>query len=153
MNYLQQCKVVNVTPPGAIVDNASFTTTTIDTAGYDAVAIYFALGATDIAMTALKVQESDDSGMSGAADITGLVYGTSTDPDTAATSTLPSATDDDKVFGFYIDLKGRKRYLDVTATAGNGSLGTYGACIAVLYKAEQVPVTATGRGLGANLLA
>lgn len=153
MNYLQNCKVVNVTPPAAIVNNAAFSTTTIDTKGYDAVAIYFALGATDVAMAALKVQESDDSGMSGAADITGLVYGTSTNPDTETTSALPTGTDDNKVFGFFVDLKGRKRYLDVSATAGNGSTGTFGSCIAVLYKAEQVPTTATGRGLGANLLA
>lgn len=153
MNYLQQCKVVNVTPPAAIVNNAAFSTTTIDTKGYDSAVIYFALGATDVAMAALKLTESDDSGMSGAADITGLVYGTSTNPDTATTSALPTGTDDNKVFAFFVDLKGRKRYLDVSATAGNGSTGTYGSCIAVLYKSEQVPTTATGRGLGANLFA
>ena len=80
MNNLQNVKVVNVTPPAAIKDNASFATTTIDTLGFNKVAIYFALGATDIAMTALMVQESDDSGMSGAADITGAVYGSTNYP-------------------------------------------------------------------------
>ena len=152
MNALQQAKAVIVTSPAAIVDNASFTTNTIDTEGYDACAIYFTVGATDIAMTALKVQESDDSGMSGAADVTGLVYGTSTNPDTGSTSALPTADDDDSVFGFFVDLKGRKRYLDVVATAGNGSTGTYGSCIAVLYKGDVVPTTATARGLAANLI-
>ena len=154
MNYLQQCKVINVTPPAAIVDNASFATTTIDTLGYDAVAVYFSLGATDIAMAALKVQESDDSGMSGAADITGLVFGTSTLPaaDGGATSALPTADDDNDVFGFFVSLQGRKRYFDVVATTGDGSTGTYGSCIAVLYKAEQVPNTATERGLNQNLI-
>lgn len=145
MNILQQTKVVNVTPPAAIVDAASFATTAIDTAGFGKLAVYFSLGATDIAMTALKLQESDDSGMSGAADITGCVYGASGAP------ALPSATDDNKVFGFFVNLAGRKRYIDVVATAGDGSTGTYGACVAVLYNGEPIN-DATERGLAANLI-
>jgi hypothetical protein len=146
MNNLQNVKVVNVTPPAAIKDNASFATTTIDTIGFNKVAIYFALGATDIAMTALKVQESDDAGMSGAADITGAVYGATGAP------ALPSADDDNKIFGFFIDLKGRKRYLDVVATAGDGSAGTFGACTAHLYNSLTTEDNATQRGLAANLI-
>jgi hypothetical protein len=146
MNNLQNVKVVNVTPPAAIKDNASFATTTIDTLGFNKVAIYFALGATDIAMTALKVQESDDSGMSAAADITGAVYGATGAP------ALPTADDDNKVFGFFIDLKGRKRYLDVVATAGDGSTGTFGACTAHLYNPLTTEDNATQRGLAANLI-
>jgi hypothetical protein len=146
MNNLQNVKVVNVTPPAAIKDNASFATTTIDTLGFNKVAIYFALGATDIAMTALKVQESDDSGMSAAADITGCVYGATGAP------ALPSADDDNKIFGFFIDLKGRKRYLDVVATAGDGSTGTFGACTAHLYNPLTTEDNATQRGLAANLI-
>jgi hypothetical protein len=146
MNNLQNVKVVNVTPPAAIKDNASFATTTIDTLGFNKVAIYFALGATDIAMTALKVQESDDSGMSAAADITGCVYGATGAP------ALPSADDDNKIFGFFIDLKGRKRYLDVVATAGDGSAGTFGACTAHLYNPLTTEDNATQRGLAANLI-
>jgi|694.fasta_scaffold93125_2 hypothetical protein len=146
MNNLQNVKVVNVTPPAAIKDNASFATTTIDTLGFNKVAIYFALGATDIAMTALKVQESDDSGMSGAADITGAVYGAT------GYAALPTADDDNKVFAFFIDLKGRKRYLDVVATAGDGSTGTFGACTAHLYNPLTTEDNATQRGLAANLI-
>lgn len=146
MNNLQNVKVVNVTPPAAIRDNASFATTTIDTIGFNKVAIYFALGATDIAMTALKIQESDDAGMSGAADITGAVYGAVGAP------ALPSADDDNKIFGFFIDLKGRKRYLDVVATAGDGSAGTFGACTAHLYNSLVTEDNATQRGLAANLI-
>lgn len=146
MNNLQNVKVVNVTPPAAIKDNASFATTTIDTLGFNKVAIYFALGATDIAMTALKVQESDDSGMSGAADITGAVYGATNYP------ALPSADDDNKIFAFFIDLKGRKRYLDVVATAGDGSTGTFGACTAHLYNGNVTSDDATERGLAASLI-
>lgn len=146
MNSLQNVKVVNICPPGAIVDNADFTTTTLDTAGFGKCAIFFTLGATDIAMGALKVQQSDDSGMSGAADITGLVYGASGAP------ALPSATDDNKVFAFHVSLQGKKRYLDLVATAGNGSTGTYGSAIAVLYNGNDFDPTATDQGVAGSLV-
>lgn len=143
MNPLQHKKVA-ITPPGAIVDDASWTTAEVDTIGFDYCIIWCLLGASDIAMAALAVTESDTSG-SGHANVTGLVFGTSTNTD-GSTSTLPSATDDNKFFGFLIDLRGRKRYLDLTATAGNGSTGTYLTAWAELYRAEQLPVTAAGVG-------
>src|SRR5574343_1612731 len=90
-----------ITPPAAIVDNASLTTAAIDTAGFDLCKVVVFLGATDIAMTALKVQESDASDMTGAADITGAVFGTS-DNDAGSTSTLPSATADNSFFEILI---------------------------------------------------
>lgn len=151
MNQAQNLKVVNYCPPTAIKDNASFTTNAIDTAGFGKLAIYFTLGATDIAMTALKVQESNDSGMSGAEDITGLVYGTSANPETGTTSALPTADDDNKVFAFFINLSGRKRYIDVVATAGDGSTGTFGSGVAFLYDGDGIN-TAAERGLVANLI-
>lgn len=150
MHSEQADKFVAITPPGAIVDNASLTTTAIDTLGFSYCRIFAVLGATDIAMTALKVQESDDSGMSGAADVTGLVYGTSTDI-AGSTSALPSATDDNKCFVFEIELKGRKRYLDLVATCGDGTAGTYVTAFALLSRASDVGVTKTERGYG-NIL-
>ena len=143
MNSLQNVKVVNFCPPGAIVDNADFTTTAIDTAGFGKVAVFFSLGATDIAMGALKLQQSDDSGMSGAADITGAVFGASGAP------ALPSATDDNKVYAFHVSLQGKKRYLDLVATAGTGSTGTYASGIAVLYNGTDFDPTATDQNVGA----
>jgi hypothetical protein len=145
MNILQGVKTVLVTPPAARVDAGSFTTNTIDTAGYGKVAIFFATGATDIAMTALKVTESDDSGMASPSDITGCVYGATGAP------ALPGASDANKVYGFFINTAGRKRYFDVVATAGDGTAGTFGTCWAVLYNGDY-PATAAGRGLAANLI-
>jgi hypothetical protein len=145
MNILQGVKTFLVTPPAARVDNAAFTTNTIDTAGYGKVAIFFATGATDIAMTVLKVTESDDSGMASPSDITGCVYGASGAP------ALPSASDGNKIYGFFINTAGRKRYFDVSATAGDGTAGTFGTCFAILYNGD-LPSTALGRGLAANLI-
>lgn len=145
MNDLQKLKFVSITPPAAIVDNAAYTTAIIDTKGADKMSVLVYLGATDIAMAALKVQESDASDMTGAADITGLVCGTSTAVGGSA-STLPSATDDNKFVVFDIDLKGRKRYIDLVATAGDGTAGTYLAALAILQM-DVVPYSATDRGV------
>ena len=150
MNPAQQDKWVSVTPPAAIVDNASLSTATIDTAGFAYLRVFLYLGAMDIAMTALKLQESDDSGMSGAADITGLVYGTSNGISGSA-SALPTATDDNKCFTFEVDLRGRKRYIDLVATCGDGAAGTYATAFALLSRAGDVGVSASERGFG-NIL-
>lgn len=141
-----------ITPPAAIVDNASLTTAAIDTAGFDLCKVVVFLGATDIAMTALKVQESDASDMTGAADITGAVFGTS-DNDAGSTSTLPSATADNSFFEILIRCGGnRKRYLDLVATCGDGAAGTYITAWAELYRGEQTPVTASECSISQQLL-
>ena len=149
MNRMQNIKYVAVTPPAAIIDNASATTAEIDTLGFDYLTVVAHLGATDIAMTALAVTESDTTG-SGHANVTGLVYGTSTDID-GNTSALPSADDDNKFFVFNIDLLGRKRYIDVTATCGDGAAGTYLTIIGMLSRADDTPVTETA--MNAQVLA
>ena len=146
MINVQKGKFVAITPPGAIIDDASATTTAIDTKGWDYCQIVVLLGATDIAMTALKVQESNDDGSTDTyADVTGLLFGASTNV-AGSTSTLPSATDDNKFFIFEIDLRGRDRYLDLVATCGNGSTGTYITAFAILSRGEEAPVTAAQRG-------
>jgi hypothetical protein len=143
MNQLQNTKLVSITPPAAIVDNASYTTGSIDTQGWDYLQVVVYLGATDIAMTALKLQESDTDGSYG--DVTGLVFGTSSNI-AGSTSTLPSATDDNKFFVFDVDLRGRKRYFDLVATAGDGTAGTFLTAFAILSRGKDQPVTAAERG-------
>lgn len=144
MNSLLNTKLVGITPPAAIIDDASATTAEIDTLGFDYCQIVVYLGATDIAMTALAVTESDTAG-SGHANVTGLIWGTSSNI-AGSTSTLPSATDDNKFFVADIDLRGRKRYLDLTATIGNGAAGTYFTAFAVLSRKEGGITTAAERG-------
>jgi hypothetical protein len=146
INALER-KYIAVTNPAAIVDNAAYTTTEIDTLGYDYATVLVHIGATDIAMATLKVQESDTSG-SGFADITGLVCsGTSGD------GRLPTATDDNKIFAFNIDLRGRKRYLDLSATAGDGVAGTYMSAMCILERGNESPLSSAEQGLGGRLSA
>lgn len=144
MNFTTASKIVKITSPAAIVDNAAFTTDTIDTLGFKFLRIIVLFGAMDIGMVALKVQESDASNMSGAADISGTSGG--------ADFTLPSATSDDTVFVFNIQLKGnRKRYIDLNATGGDGSAGTYMTAIAELSHGETSPSSATARGIATEI--
>ena len=144
MNELHAAKFQQVIAPVAIVDDASWTTAYIDTLDYDYCTIIFNLGATDIAMAALKVQESDASGR-GYTDISGADCDGSTDA-FGGTAALPSATDDGNVIVFQIDLNGRKRYLDLVATAGNGSTGSFGSAVAILTKAAVAPESVSAAG-------
>lgn len=144
MNPLQYTKTLNITPPTAILDDASALTTEIDTKGFAFCQIWMALGASDIAMAALKVTESDTAG-SGHADIVGTRFGTDADAFGVATS-LPSSTADNNLYCFDIDLRGRKRYLDLVATAGNGSTGTYISAWAILARSTDGIDTAAERG-------
>lgn len=138
-------KIVRVVSPGAIVDNTTPTATVIDTLGYDWCDVYVDLGATDIAVAALKLQESEVSG-SGEVDITGANFatGTLTSGDAAA---LPSATDDNRWFAFRVDCRARKRYLNLVLTGGDGSAGAYFCAFAILSRAAQAPSTMAQRGL------
>ena len=142
-------KVVNVTPPAAIVDNAAFTTASVDCKGFDWCDFYVILGATDIAMAALSLSESDDD--SSYAAVTGANFATGTMPDGVAAA-LPSATQDNGIFHIGVDLRGRKRYLDIQATAGDGAAGTYACIIAVLSRAKEAPNTYAERGMTGEIL-
>jgi hypothetical protein len=137
---LQNCKYLNVTPPAAIVDNAAFGTATIDTIGYRALAVIVQLGALDIAIAAMKLQESDAANMSGATDIPGADF-------SVAPLTLPSATADNGLYAIFVNLVGRKRYIDLSLTGGDGATGTFASVLAILDRAEETPNTAAERGL------
>ncbi len=149
MNALQQAKYINVTPPAAIIDNASAATTAIDTLGYSHVAIIVSLGATDIALTALKLQESDTDGSY--ADVTGAIFGTSADP-TGTATTLPAATDDNKLYAIFVNMSGRKRWLDLACTFGDGAAGGYVSVLAILTCGDEQPLNAAGMNLAQYLV-
>jgi len=139
-------KTVIVASPKAISDNAAVATTTLDAVGAQWVTFLIVLGALDIAVAALKLTESDDSGMSGATDVPGADFSVSP-------ATLPSATADDTIVAVHVNMLGRKRYLDLTFTTGDGSAGTYSTVLAQLFGLQQTPDSATARGFGQELYA
>lgn len=143
-------KIVGITPPAAIVDNAAVTTAAVDTQGFDYAVVNVYIGATDIAVAALSLKESDESGAN-FADIPGCTYGTSNN-DTGSASTLPSATADNTFVSFFVDLRGRKRYLDLNLTGGDGVAGAYFCAWAELYRAKDAPRTAAEAGYGQRIV-
>lgn len=142
-------KKVAVIQPAAIVDDAAWTCVAVDTKGWDYCVIDCILGATDIAMALLKLTESDDD--SSYSDVPGTTYGTSVN-DTGSASTLPSSTDDNKLFGFAVDCRARKRYLKLAATGGDGAAGAYLAAIATLSRGEQGSLTAAQAGYSQRMI-
>lgn len=140
-----------VRAPQAIVDNASWTCNVIDTLGAKRLTVYVMLGATDIAMVALKLQESNvkasDTALTSGVDVPGCVFGTSNGKYSGSASALPSATDDNGIFAFDVPLDGnRKRYQLLVATAGDGATGTFLTAWAELDM-EDAPDSAADRGL------
>lgn len=150
MNHLmQKVKRFAAMPPGVIKNDAAFVCNVIDTQGLSCLTIDIILGATDIAMAALKVQEAEV-----AASATALTSGTDIPlaDFSVSPATLPSATADNTVVTVTIPITGgRKRYILLVATAGNGAAGTYAAAIAY-GEAIEVPNTAALRGVGQNLI-
>jgi len=141
MIHAQNFKIVPITTPVSVSAGAA-TTTEVDTDGFDYCTIVFIGGAMATGYTSFKVQESDTSG-SGHADFSnangvfGLGETNQLNVDGTA-SADPDATND-VVHGFEIDLRGRKRYLDVAATAG----GTFLTCIfAILSRGDNVDADA-----------
>jgi len=139
MRIIQNLKWKNVTPPAAIVDNAAFTTATLDTQETLEWAFIVSLGALDIAVAAMKVTESDASNMGSATDVSGADFSVSP-------LTLPAADADNNLYLITGASKGRKRYLDLSLTGGDGSTGSYVSVLAVTVP-KIGPDTATERGV------
>lgn len=138
MNHLEGTKTNAKT-----VDIASSATMehSIDTLGFDYASIDVAFeavaaaGTNSAVATALKLQSSDTNGTF--VDLTGYVGGTS------FTIPTPANTNDSVVVRFDVDLRGKKRYLNVVATPTSQSgIGS----IVRLGKGEQHPTTAAGKG-------
>jgi hypothetical protein len=135
-----------VTPPAAIIDNAAVTTAAVDCFGAGWVTFEVIFGAMDIAVAVMKLTESDDSGMSGAVDVALGDF-------SVLPATLPSATADNLIFAIQVNMLGRKRYLDLSLTAGDGSAGTYVTVLARLSRLQKTPSTAATRGYSQELFA
>lgn len=116
--------------PAALVDDATATATAVDTKDARYAELIVQLGATDIALTACKLQECDTSGGS-YSDVTGATFDGGTDP-FGTTLALPSATDDNQTLVFQVNLDATKRYLKLVVTFDDGSVGGYVAAVARL---------------------
>lgn len=139
-------KIVAVIDPGAIVDDADFTSIEIDGLNVGHVTVVLRTGAMDIAMAILKLVESDTPADAGATAVPAADFSVSP-------ATLPSATGDNKFYAIQVPMLGRKRYLTLKAKGGNGSAGTYAYAFAILSDLSQAPYGATKRGFTQELTA
>jgi hypothetical protein len=142
----QACAYARAISPAAIIDNTSAASTAIDCRGFSYLEIPVLIGATDIAVTVLKLEESDSSG-SGYTDIPGATFSAGTSAD-GVTLALPSATDDNQVHAFQVNLVGRKRYIRTVCTFGDGSTGGFVAATARLSRAGYLSPVATDKASG-----
>lgn len=140
MNHAATAKYVNILDP--VSDSGTFASdNSVDTLGYSYLTIVVSTGQSS-GISALKLQESDDSGMSGATDISGSVVGTALDID-GGTSTLPSSSNDE-IHVFNLDLGGRKRYIDVAATFSGATLTSI---VGILTEPDEATTVLADRGV------
>ena len=136
MNHVENSKTVaKVVDAGSIalaVDTRGFSHASVDVA-FEPVA---AAGTASAIASVLKLESSDTNGSF--ASLTGFVGGTD------FTIPTPANTSDTTVVRFDVDLRGRKRYLNVAST-----LTTSGGCAAVvrLSKAANGPDSASEKGV------
>jgi hypothetical protein len=144
MKPLQHTKVAAAIPPAAIKDNAAFSSLVIDRQDFPGMSygeFHICLGATDVALSALKVQESDAK-----TDATTLG---GTPSDVLDLTSKPAAGDDNEVWIVGIDFsKSRQRYFQLQGTAGDGTNGTYLSAHFIGERTTEAGTTAAKRGAG-----
>lgn len=143
-------KLVQAISPVSI-NGAAATSNVIDRSGFNYLEFIVQFGSIGANVATLKVQESDaissGTALNGGVDVVGTRVGTDAKDDGAASALPVAATDNNKNWKFEIDLKGRKRYLQVQVTAGAGA--TLVAGLAKVSQAENVPTLAADKGAAA----
>lgn len=143
-------KTVQVIQPQAIKDDADFvggkdaTPVSVDTAGWDYARVVYAIGSIDATIANMNVYDSDDD--STYTEIAGLDF-------VNDASAAPGASDDNTLYACFIDLRDKKRYLQLDLTAGNGAAGTFAVAHVDLFRASTHPNSASERGFGEELRA
>ena len=140
----QKVKLVQMIPP-SVTNNSTVSSKVVDCKGFDYASIVLHVGSTDAAMSALKVQESDDN--SSFSDVSGTDFSDNSNADMDGTAlALPSASDDDKFEVIHLDLRKRKRYLKLYYGVNNGSTGAYLSAHAMLSRAKEAPDNSSEQG-------
>lgn len=151
-SVLQTIKTVGVIFPQALKNSGSTadwvggkdsTPVSVDTLGFNSARVVFMLGAEAATLGNMNVYEADDD--STYTEIPGLDF-------IADASADPGAgTDSNKLYACYIDLRDKKRYLQLDLSAGAGD--TYAVAWVDLYDADEVPSTDADRGIAESLSA
>ncbi len=131
-------------PPQLKNNGAAAANTYIDCAGLAGVLVLGCVGTTDAALG------STASSTPPYLEECNTTDGSYTKIPSSDLAAVISATDDTKLFGWFVDrtVGVRKRYLEVNApTLANGTTGANLVIIAIGFPSAQLPVTATQMGL------
>ncbi len=130
-NPFENCLPINAIAP-ANVDDGSFTSTIIDTKGYEYATFIYSSGdmGVDGQVTVLQVQESD-SGTGSWTDIPGACY---------EGAYLPGYNDPfNSIYKINVNLDICARFIKIICTANNSSTGLYGSCVCLLGRPLNSP--------------
>lgn len=127
--------------PTTLTDNNTVTGV-LDTASYDAnsLTVIAIVGSVDIGVTAIKLQHSDTNGSF--TDITGANFN----------SAVLTGNDDNKILIQPLDLRGKKRYINFTATVADGTAGCQLTVLGILGDCGKAPLENTIASYGADVL-
>lgn len=155
-------KFVAITPPAADATGATLTTASLDTKGYDWVTIvaHFGVVGNGAAVTTMKLTESDTDSSYGdiavgsatkasfiTADATPLSDGTAA---VTPTGTAGAGNCDNGFYAWQVNMKGRKRYLDVSIVCA--AVSQFVTIFAILSRGSAMPNTMAERGLTGEII-
>lgn len=135
--------------PQAIKDDTLFvgsvgsTPAYIDCKGWNYAKVTFGIGSIDATIALMNVYECDTSGGT-YAEIDGADF-------VNDTTSEPTSSDDNKLYCVYLDLRKRKRFLEVEFKAGDGAAGTYAWADIELFDPDVAPNSASERGEAAAI--
>ncbi len=129
-NPFQNSKIVQMLAP-IDANGTTATDTEVDTAGFHYLSVIISAGNVAANMSALTLNESDTAAQTGTAFVT--------------FTALTAAGGDNDTVAAFIDLRKRKRYISLVATAGAGA--TLLSVVGILSRADTTPDTATEQGL------
>jgi len=148
MIHAQNAKSLVILSPGSAIATSATATARVDTLTYEYLTVSVILGTTTAATdnpSVLKFTEGDDTNATEAiASLTGDGASGFTIPDNATAGTATIAR-------FHINLKGRKRYLKLSATP-TAAGGQVIQAIGELSRANVTPTSATGAGVSALVI-
>lgn len=148
-NSVQKQKIVALVQPQAIKDDALFvgsvgsTPAYCDCSGWNSARVVFQIGSIDATIAKMNVYECDTSGGT-YTEIAGADF-------VADTTSEPGASDDNKIYSVYLDMRKQMRYLEVELQAGDGAAGTYATAFVILSDPDIAPNSASERGDAASI--
>ena len=148
MNPIEASKIVILVPPET-KNNGAFTTNNyVDVSGFSDALFLFVVGATDVIIgwtdtsTPPLIEECDTAG------------GTYTAVSSAALSAVIGATDDNKIFGVFVDLrKTHKKYMRIKAPTAGDATGAAFCALCILSSAKRAPEADAEAGFAERVFA